>query len=135
MMLCVWCAKFGISHRTLKPSVTGCLPLRVHGAFRFHRIVYWYCSEYHTGSGGGCISLRTGQESRRSIHKELTFMLTASCVDFGYVTFLCIYQKLWFPIIVLLGNEDYEYHECAVIHRYTQWYTRCYIFIVIHTFV
>ena len=29
-------------------------------------------------------------------------------------------------MIVLLGNEDYEYHEvlyCVVIHRYTQCYT------------
>ena len=49
-----------------------------------------YGVEYHqvilpTGRGG-CISLHTGQGSRCGIHKELTFMLTASCMDLGYVT-------------------------------------------------
>ena len=39
---------------------------------------------------------------------------------------MLLYQKLWFPMIVLLGNEDYEITSvlyCAVIHRYTQCYT------------
>ena len=48
--------------------------------------VFCRISPGHLPTGGGCISLHTGQRSRCGIHKELTFMLTASCVDFGYVT-------------------------------------------------
>ena len=85
-------------------------------------LVYWYCSvygvEYHTShlpTGGGCISLHTGR--RCGIHNELAFMLT--CIMRDFVCYFLMYlSKLWFPIIVLLGNEDYEYHECVILPSY-----------------
>ena len=83
--------------------------------------VWCRISPGHLPTGGGCISLHTGQGSRCGIHKELTFILTHHVCTLDML--LLLYQKLWFPMIVSLGNEDYEYHECVILQRYTQCYT------------
>jgi hypothetical protein len=57
----------------------------------------------------------------RGTHKELTFMLTTSCVlDCVFVTLSKV------VVFYNCGNEDYEITSvlyCVVIHRYTQCYT------------